>query len=103
MYFSHHFSHPWQWILGGIAFCLSVITSSHAILKRRDPRAALWWTAVAWVMPFFGSLLYYFFGINRIERKAARLRRRRPRAGFSPSTYAQPAGEDVVLPSTKHL
>ncbi|MCG3204195.1 MAG: Major cardiolipin synthase ClsA [Elusimicrobia bacterium] len=30
---------------------------------------------MAWVFPIGGAVLYYFFGINRIERKAARLRR----------------------------
>ena len=40
-----------------MALALSLITSSNAILRRRDPRAALWWVGVAWVMPFVGSLL----------------------------------------------
>ncbi len=101
MNFSHH---PWHWILATVAFCLSIITSSHAILRRRDPRAALWWIGVAWMMPFFGSFFYYSFGINRIERKAARLRRKRPRSGPSPSTFClRPSEQDSVTPMTKHL
>jgi cardiolipin synthase len=94
----------WHWILGTLAFTLSVITSSHAIVRRRDPRAALWWTGVAWVMPFFGSLLYYFFGINRIERKAARLRRRRTRTSPSPvHHYVRESEQEDVSPEVKHL
>ena len=64
-------------IFGVVYVLLALTASSHAVLKRRDPHAALWWAVVSWTFPFAGPFLYYFFGINRIERKAARLRKRR--------------------------
>ncbi len=54
---------------------LSLITSVHAILRRRDPRATVAWLLTIWFLPPVGSILYWLIGINRIERKATRLRR----------------------------
>ncbi len=72
-------------LLGLITFSLAFAASVHAVLRRRNPHAALYWLLVAWVFPLVGPFLYYFFGINRVQRRAARLRRRRnPRA---PSPY----------------
>ena len=46
----------------------------HALLNKRDVRAAIGWIGVAWLSPVFGALLYVGFGINRVQRKARRLR-----------------------------
>ena len=46
----------------------------HAILYKRDVRATVGWVGVIWLAPFIGAALYVLFGINRIERRAARLR-----------------------------
>lgn len=48
----------------------------HALLKKRDVRAATGWIGVAWLSPIFGPLLYWFLGINRVTRRALRLTRR---------------------------
>ena len=40
------------------------------------PGAAIGWVGVIWLTPVVGSLLYYLLGINRIRRRASRLRRR---------------------------
>jgi cardiolipin synthase len=37
-------------------------------------RAAIGWIGVIWLSPFFGALLYVGFGINRVQRRARRLR-----------------------------
>lgn len=77
----------------------SALASGHAIIRRRDPRAALWWTAASWFFPFVGPLLYYFLGINRIERKVLRLRSR-----TKPSAPAVSGnGEDPRTSSLGHL
>lgn len=47
-------------------------TASHALLNKRDPRSAWAWIVVSWLMPLAGALLYFWFGINRIERRARR-------------------------------
>lgn len=46
----------------------------HALLRKREVRAAIGWIGVVWLSPVFGALLYFGFGINRVHRKAQRLR-----------------------------
>lgn len=43
----------------------------HALLTKPDPRSALSWMSVAWLIPFGGPLLYWLFGINRVRRSRA--------------------------------
>lgn len=52
-----------------VAVGLAFWAASHAVLRRRDPRAALWWVAITLAMPIMGAALYYLFGINRIRRR----------------------------------
>ncbi|MGE0484274.1 MAG: phospholipase D-like domain-containing protein [Gammaproteobacteria bacterium] len=47
----------------------------HALLYKRDPRAATGWIMACLFVPVFGPLAYFFFGINRIQRRARSLRR----------------------------
>ncbi|WP_020180782.1 phospholipase D-like domain-containing protein [Methylopila sp. M107] len=44
------------------------------MLNKRDVRAAIGWIGVAWLSPFLGAALYLGFGVNRVHRKARRLR-----------------------------
>nr|WP_261405176.1 phospholipase D-like domain-containing protein [Chenggangzhangella methanolivorans] len=53
---------------------IATATSVHVLLRKRDVRAAIGWIGVAWLSPVFGAALYFFFGINRVHRKARRLR-----------------------------
>jgi hypothetical protein len=64
-------------ILGVI---VSAIVSAHVILHKRDVRAAIGWAGLVWLAPFLGSIFYVAFGINRLQRRAARLRRDRTAA-----------------------
>jgi cardiolipin synthase len=66
----------WSWVLAGAAFVLAAVTSAHAILYKRDVRAAIGWTGLIWLSPFVGAVLYAVFGVKRLQRKAGRLRRR---------------------------
>lgn len=45
----------------------------HAAIHKEFPRAALGWTAFIISSPILGPILYYYFGINRIYRKAHKL------------------------------
>jgi cardiolipin synthase A/B len=47
-------------------------TAVHAVMNKHEPRAAWAWITACWLFPFFGPLLYFWFGINRIQRKARR-------------------------------
>lgn len=46
----------------------------HVLLRKEQEPVAVGWIAVILLSPFVGSALYLLFGINRIERKARKLR-----------------------------
>jgi cardiolipin synthase len=54
----------------------AAIASGHAVLYKRDTRSAALWLAVIWLLPALGAVLYITIGVNRVERRATRLRRR---------------------------
>lgn len=58
------------------AHLLSWLVVMHALLHKRDPRAALGWSATALFLPGVGAVLYLAFGIARAESRAAQLMRR---------------------------
>ena len=60
---------------GGFVLALALVTAGHAVVYKRDPRSAALWVLLAWLLPIAGAILYVFFGVNRVQRRAARLRR----------------------------
>ncbi len=50
------------------------LASAHAILHKRETRAAVLWIAFIWFLPLLGPVLYLLLGINRVRRKALLLR-----------------------------
>ena len=62
---------------------LVLVASGHAVLSKRDTRAAIGWVGVIWLAPVLGVLLYVWLGINRIERRARSLRADRPRLDWT--------------------
>jgi cardiolipin synthase len=61
-------------IIATLSALLAVIASAHAVMRKRDSRAALGWVGVIWLVPIVGPVLYVLLGINRIERRAKALR-----------------------------
>lgn len=66
----------WPWLSSAIVFFVDVVVTGHVVLHKRDNRAALGWVGLIWFVPLAGAVLYVLFGINRIRRKARRMRRR---------------------------
>ena len=64
-----------KWVLVGIWLVAAAGTAGHALLNKRDPRAALGWIVVSVTIPLAGPLLYFVFGINRIRTRAKTLPR----------------------------
>jgi cardiolipin synthase len=62
----------WGWGLLIVQTLLGLGAAWHALLNKRDPRAALGWMAVALGLPVAGPLLYLLFGINRVRSRARR-------------------------------
>ena len=64
----------WQAAAAAIATLAGFIAAGHALLNKREPRAALGWCAVCLMVPLIGAVLYVLFGINRVKTRARRLR-----------------------------
>jgi cardiolipin synthase len=63
-------------VLSILATALAIVSAGHALLSKRDPKAAIGWIAACILIPFGGPLLYYLFGINRVRTRARKLQRR---------------------------
>ncbi len=90
---------PADWILAFFVTLLSVTAAGHATLWKRDPKAALGWVAISLTLPVFGALLYFLFGINRIETRARTLEGMSPirldLEGCAPDDPAEVSIEDL--------
>lgn len=65
----------WHIAVIGLGLLLSVWATGHAVLNKRDSRAAIAWVGFVWLVPLVGAVMYFIFGVNRIRHKAALLRR----------------------------
>ena len=52
----------------------ALIASGHAVIYKREPRAAALWVLVIWLIPAAGSILYLLLGVNRVRRHAVAMR-----------------------------
>mgnify|MGYP001199984514 CR=1 FL=1 len=62
-------------LLLAIIWGLSLLSAGHALLTKRDPRAALGWIVTCLALPGLGALAYWLFGVNRIRTRARELQK----------------------------
>jgi len=84
----------WPWVIAAIHGIVVIAASGHVVLTKRDSRAALGWVGIIWLAPVIGSLLYFMFGVNRIQRKGRLIHRI---AGQSQSSAGLRSVSDDVL------
>jgi cardiolipin synthase len=63
----------WPHLAAACDLLAAIFASVHALLNKRDSRAAALWIGVVWLVPLFGPLLYLVLGVNRIRRRAISL------------------------------
>jgi len=80
----------WPHLAAGFDFLAALIASAHALLHKRDTRAATLWIGFIWLMPLFGPVLYLVFGVNRIRRRAISLRLKNPLDRAVPQNLGEP-------------
>ena len=73
MHWLDHLARFWPHLAAGFDFLAAALASAHALLHKRDSRAATLWLGVIWLMPAIGPLLYLALGVNRIRRRAVHL------------------------------
>lgn len=87
-------------VLAGIA-ALSLFAAGHALLTKRDSRAALGWMSLNLTLPLLGPFLYWCMGVNRISRRArhwSKIRKRISGAEIHP--YDEHEVVSVELPDS---
>lgn len=85
------------WIPVALHVALALLAGGHALLYKRDPRSAFGWIAVCLFFPVAGALLYYLFGINRVQTRARKkVARVALRELVSDSVSALPDGADAL-------
>lgn len=80
---------------------LAPATAVHALLFKREPRAAFGWIAVCVLFPVAGPVVYLLFGLNRTRERAQRLGLPALIPGYERGTRAvaaEPAGDEILLP-----
>jgi cardiolipin synthase len=80
----------WPHLVAGFDLLAAVLASCHALLCKRDTRAATLWIGIVWLMPVLGPALYLVFGVNRIRRRAIKL-------GVH-QTFSRPIPDDLGEP-----
>lgn len=95
-----------QW-LAPLVILFAVFTAGHAVLYKRDTRAVIAWVAMIIMVPLAGAMLYWLLAVNRISKKARKLRplpagrrRDRPPAHCEVSSELAPLARagDVMSP-----
>jgi cardiolipin synthase A/B len=61
-------------VVAAFHFAIAAGVTVHTLIHKRDVSSAIAWIGVAWLAPFAGALLYAGFGVNRVRRRARKLR-----------------------------
>ena len=85
-----HLARFWPHLAAGFDFIAATLASAHALLNKRDSRAATLWLGLIWFLPALGPLLYLALGVNRIRRRAISLAMHK--------TFSRPVPDDLGEP-----
>ncbi len=86
----HLLAAAWDKVAILIDLLIGGFVTIHVLLRKRDVAASIGWIGLSWLAPVAGGGLYFMFGVNRVERRARRLRPSRGRDGRDASL---PTGE----------
>lgn len=90
MHWLDHLAQFWPHFAAGFDIVAGLLASSHALLHKRDNRAATIWIGVIWTLPALGPLLYLALGVNRIRRHAIQLGVHKTRSRTVPENLGEP-------------
>ncbi|MGB5246912.1 MAG: phospholipase D-like domain-containing protein, partial [Woeseia sp.] len=69
----------------------------HALLYKRDPRAAMGWIMACIFVPYGGPIAYYLFGINRVRKRGQGFRERFLHVDFEVGTRSAKSPQKGAL------
>jgi cardiolipin synthase len=84
-------------LIAAFGLAVSLCVSIHVLLRKRVVGAAMAWIGLVWLSPVFGTALYLTFGINRVERRARKLKRR-PSLQYDETPQAPAAVPEAYAP-----
>lgn len=85
--------HLVHWVVLVVSVAASTVAAWHALLYKRDPRAAWGWIAICLIFPLFGPLLYILFGVNRVRTRGSKLGQKAP---FELHHLPHPADTEIL-------
>ncbi|MFE8604977.1 phospholipase D-like domain-containing protein [Archangium violaceum] len=100
------FLEVWPPVAAGLAVVANLLATGHAVLRKRDVRAAVAWVGLVWLVPLVGVMLYLILGINRIRRRARSLTLRQEHGQFPPKPDVAPCTPEQLaaeVPPAAHL
>ena len=65
----------WPLVLAIAGTVMATVASLHAVVAKRETASVIGWVGLVWLSPILGPILYYCFGINRIQRKGQRFQK----------------------------
>lgn len=83
-----------------LGLIIALAVTIHVLQTKRDVASATAWIGLAWFAPFFGGVTYFVLGINRVRRRALRLRG--PSSTRGRSRQGRAAAEDHRLAALQH-
>jgi cardiolipin synthase len=78
-----------------IGLVLAVCVTIHILLRKREVASAVGWIGLVWFAPILGAVSYFMFGVNRVRRRARRLRPQDDARDSPPTRFSQSVGEDL--------
>ncbi|WP_419758607.1 cardiolipin synthase [Acidisoma sp.] len=85
-----------------VGLLIALIVTVHVLQTKREVAAATAWIGLAWFAPFFGGFAYFVLGVNRVRRRARRVRAPSARQGKSILRRRELAEEDNHLAALRH-
>lgn len=93
---------PWtsplmETVFGLLYLAVALLVTVDVLLKKSDVRSALGWIGMVWLAPILGSILYFLFGINRVTRRALKIRRLNDPQSSAPANIEPDASPHIAL------
>jgi cardiolipin synthase len=85
-----------DYALGAAVLALAGFAAGHAVIYKREPRSAALWLLVILLLPAAGPVLYALLGVNRVQRRALRMRRDRQRYRTALESNERPQGAQLA-------
>jgi cardiolipin synthase len=57
-----------------IGMVLALLVTGHVLLRKREVASCVGWIGLVWFAPIMGAIIYVVLGVNRVRRRARRLR-----------------------------